>query len=139
MIFLRLQSRFRERALEWFCAVHTAGWGVILLLPFDTFSSPSYEILKRFGPEWCWGLGLTLLGLAWLGGLLVNGARPKPTSRIRVVCATAGFIIYLLIGTGFAASHTTPPQGLTFFLIAAASIYSVFRATIDGEKPHGQL
>jgi hypothetical protein len=49
------------------------GWGVLLLLPFDTFStSIGYHILGSIMPENCWGYLTILSGLALLLGNLIH-------------------------------------------------------------------
>lgn len=53
-----------SRAAEAFSAMLAWYWGVLLLLPVDTFSlSRSYRAMAEIAPEWAWGLMYCFVGL----------------------------------------------------------------------------
>lgn len=133
-VIVRLRERFHQRASEWFCAANMAVWGAILLHPSETFSSPAYEAFRRIGER---GTGFLVggLGLAWLLGLIINGARQRVTSSIRLTCALVGALVYSMLGVGFVCSYFV--NGVlstgtgTYFLISALAFYSLYWITID--------
>lgn len=46
MILIRLKHRFRERALEWFCAAQMLSWGASLLMPYDPYLASPYGFFE---------------------------------------------------------------------------------------------
>jgi hypothetical protein len=63
-----LPYRLRIRALEAFSGTLALYWGILLLLPFDTFgASPSYAMMAALGSEAWWGCVFLLIGSSqWL-------------------------------------------------------------------------
>lgn len=135
MIFLKIRERFHERASEWFCAASMATWGATLLHPSDTFASPSYEAFARTLGEDGTGLVVGTMGVAWLIGLIINGARQKATSTIRAVCAFFGALVYGLLGLGFVSSYLINgvlSTGIgTYFGLSILALYSLYWIAID--------
>jgi hypothetical protein len=134
--FVRIRERFRQRASEWFCAAMLATWGLALLHPSNNFeSTPAYEAFSRTIKEENMAAALTLLGVAWLVGLIINGARQRVTSTIRACCAFLGGVIYMVMSLGFLSSYfitgvlTAGPS--TYALTSALAFYSLYWITID--------
>ncbi len=131
MVFIRIKNRFRHRASEWFCALNLLLWGVVMLHPSSSFaSSQAYAAFERTVTEEHMASALTALGLLWLAGLIVNGAREKATSLIRATCAAAGGVIYFTMALGFLSSYFITgvlTAGITtYVLISALSFYSLY-------------
>ena len=104
MIIGRIKKRFQERASEWFCAAVTLSFGATLLHPSETFTSPAYRAFEWPGEFWT-GVIVADGGFTWLSGLIVNGARQKVTSTIRMVCAFMGALVFGMLGIGFLGAY----------------------------------
>lgn len=136
MFFVRIKERFRQRASEWFCAANLAWWGLSMLHPSDTFgSTKAYTAFARTIKEENMAAALTLLGTAWLVGLIINGARQRITSTIRIICSFAGGVIYMVMALGFLSSYLiTGVLGAgpgTYALTSALAFYSLYWVVID--------
>lgn len=136
MYFLRIIERFRQRASEWFCAANLAWWGLSMLHPSDTFgSTAAYAAFENTISERNMAMSLLALGLLWLVGLIINGAKQRVTSTIRIICSFAGGIIYMVMSLGFLSSYfITGVLGAgvgTYLLISALAFYSLYWVVID--------
>ena len=138
-LWIRIQHRFGPRLTEWMLATITLLWGGVMLLPAETFAQPAYAYFRNiFGNELFLGSVMLLLGLARLGGLIVNGARKHVTPRIRRVSAAIGFMIWV----GISCAHTMGGivgVWLAFYpIFAAVELINVYRAAHDvGENSRG--
>lgn len=134
MIFLRIRERARERLSEWFCACNMTQFGATLYHPSSTFNSPAYEAFAWFGEEMT-GLVIGSLGVAWIIGLIVNGARQQVTSTIRMFCAFIGALVYGMLGIGFLWSYAINGVLSTgignYFLISVLVLYSLYWIAVD--------
>ena len=65
-VYIRIKHRFGARILEWFLAAVTTLWGMVLLLPAETFAGRGWIIFRAVAPEEAWGILMFLLGLARL-------------------------------------------------------------------------
>lgn len=102
-LWIRIRRRFGPRLSEWMFSAITIGWGLIMLWPGDTFELAAYAGFKAlFGSDTNVGALMFVLGLARLGGLIVNGARKDVTPWIRLVSAFIGAMVW--VGCGFAQS-----------------------------------
>lgn len=101
---LRIQHKFRQRRTEWVAGVQCLLWGVVLLLPMETFASPAFRVFNQIMPEIWWGAALMLIGSVRLGGLIVNGARRRVTPWLRLISALLGFGVFTAISLCFASS-----------------------------------
>ena len=101
MILVHVRRKARKRASEWFCAINLVLFGLTLLAPGEIFSAPAYATFQAaLGETGTGGLALGL-GLVWVGGLVVNGARQGLTSTVRATCCFAGAIVYGLITAAY--------------------------------------
>ena len=75
MILVHVKRKARKRASEWFCAINLALFGLTLLAPGALFSAPAYAAFQAVLGETGTGVLAFGLGLVWVGGLVVNGAR----------------------------------------------------------------
>lgn len=54
------------------------GWGVQLLMPWETFiTGAGYRVLALFAPEWVWGVFLIWVGVTKIGAYLLNHWRVR--------------------------------------------------------------
>ena len=97
-------------------------WGIILLLPFDTFSStPSYFAMQTIAPEIAWGLAVAIGGMAQMISVLFlsNYAR-KLTAGISI------FIWWFVAGM-FIVSNSISTAVPVYSIIALSSSWSFIR------------
>lgn len=135
-IYVRIRHRFGPRLSEWFAAVVTFLWGVVLLLPADTFAGPSWVIFRAIMPEGSWAVLLIILGALRLGGLIVNGARKEVTPWIRVLSAGGGFVIWSGISLGFGLSGVISTGLAVYPAIAVLELFNIHRAAHDVGETH---
>lgn len=67
----------RFKALETGLAAYALYWGVLLLLPYNTFNTAanSYSGMVALAPESHWGTFALLVGAAQMYGMLIAGDR----------------------------------------------------------------
>lgn len=76
------------------------GWGVQLLMPWDTFrTSVSYQALGHIMPEWAWG-GL----LAWVGATKI-GAYLLDQRRVRLAATLGACMIWTFLAVVFGIAN----------------------------------
>jgi hypothetical protein len=81
---------------------------------------------------------MLMLGIARLGGLIVNGARKHVTPRIRRVSAAVGFLIWVGMTCAHAMSGLVGVWLAFYPIFAAVEIINVYRAAHDvGENSRG--
>jgi quinol-cytochrome oxidoreductase complex cytochrome b subunit len=131
-IYVRIKTRFGLRLSEWMIAVQTLLYGVILLLPYDTFdSSPVYSYARHIVSENVLGGVMAFFGVLRLVGLTVNGARQDITPWIRVVSAGAGFMLFSILLFSFALSGIPSGWIAICIPILVVEIINVYRAAHD--------
>ncbi len=131
-ILVRIKHRFGPRMTEWVLALHTALWGAVLLLPAQTFDAASFDGFRRiFGSEEVLGSVMLFLGVLRIGGLIVNGARKNVTPWIRAVSAGAGFLLFIAISVGYAASGVISTWLAVYPVFAAVELVNIYRAVHD--------
>jgi len=116
---------------EWVVAVQTMLWGVVLLLPADTFGGESWTFFRSIMSEGQWGTTMLFLGVLRIGGLIVNGARKNVTPWIRVVSASLGFLIWVGISFSFALSGVISTWIAIYPVIALVELLNMYRAAHD--------
>ena len=138
-LWIRIQHRFGPRLTEWMLASITLLWGAVILLPADTFAQPAYTYFRFvFGNEVFLGSVMLMLGVARLGGLIVNGARKHVTPRIRRVSAAVGFLIWVGMTCAHAMSGMIGVWLAFYPIFAAVEVVNVYRAAHDvGENSRG--
>jgi hypothetical protein len=134
-LYVRIRHRFGPRQMEWFMAGITLAWGLVLLLPIETFNTPTWSMFDKIAPEWGWGGLMAALGFARLAGLLINGSLPVATPWIRVVSAAIGFCIWVLVCFNFAVSGVVSTWLAVYPALALAECVNIYRAAHDvGEQ-----
>lgn len=135
-VMVRIQHKFGPRILEWYLAIQLCLWGLIILLPQETFAEARY-VGFGFLPEPVWGTGVLMLGVIRVGALIVNGSVPNVTPWIRVFGAYLGALVFTVITLAHASS------GLVGLWIAAWPIAAVgewvntYRAARDARASNG--
>ncbi|MCZ4501020.1 MAG: hypothetical protein JWQ74_3575 [Marmoricola sp.] len=131
-VWIRIQHRFGPRMTEWMLAAIAAGWGVIMLLPARTFDQPSYRGFRViFGSEGGIGAVMLLVGLACIGGLIVNGARKKVTPWIRVSSAGIRWMIWIGMFFAHAIGGIIGAWAIFYPVFAAVELVNIYRAAHD--------
>lgn len=139
-IWIRVKHRFGPRMMEWFMALHTIGWGYILLLPDELFTQPAWTGFRGlFINEDILGWTMTVLGVLRLLGLIVNGARKDVTPLIRQISAGVGCMIWAGITYCYASSGIVSTWLAIYPLFAVGELVNIHRAAHDqGETRNGQ-
>lgn len=139
-IWIRVKHRFGPRMMEWFMALHTIGWGYVLLLPEELFIQPAWAGFRGlFINELAMGWMMTGLGVLRLLGLIVNGARRDVTPLIRQVSAGVGCLIWAGISYCCASSGVVSTWLAIYPLFAVGELVNIHRAAHDqGETRNGK-
>lgn len=131
-LYVRIRTRFGYRIAEWAIAVQTALFGLVLLLPTSTYdTSTVFGFIRRLLPEEVLGGVMLFFGALRLIGLLINGARQDITPWIRVVSASVGVLVFLLLSFSFALSGVLSTWIAIYPIIAMVEILNVYRASHD--------
>lgn len=131
-VWIRIQHRFGPRLPEWMLAAMAAGWGLIMLLPADTFAQPSYAGFRQvFGSEVTLGAAMLLVGIACIVGLIINGARKQVTPWIRCVSAGFRFVIWIGIFSAHALAGVIGVWAIFYPVFAAVELINIYRAAHD--------
>lgn len=133
---MRLEPTLRQRMtarldeLLWrkdfeFCEVLSGvvalGWGIVLLMPWSTFStSPSFNAMA-YAPEWLWGFLLLWIGLTQLGALLLDHRRPRRWS------ALGATFIWVFLSVGFFVSNPYGTGVVVYPALAASAGWAYLR------------
>jgi hypothetical protein len=139
-IWIRVKHRFGPRMMEWFMALHTIGWGYVLLLPEELFIQPAWAGFRGlFINEIAMGWIMTGLGVLRLLGLIINGARKDVTPLIRQVSAGVGCLIWAGITYCYASSGVVSTWLAIYPLFAVGELVNIHRAAHDqGETRNGK-
>ena len=136
-LWIRIRHRFGPRMTEWVVAVQMSLWGLVLLLPADTFDGEAWLLFRSVMSENAWGALMLFFGLLRLGGLVVNGARKNVTPWIRIISAAFGFFVFVGISCCFALSGVVSTWIAIYPTIALVEIANMFRAAHDVGEGYG--
>ena len=138
-LWVQITHRFGPRMMEWFMAGHTAMFGIVLLIAPGLFDQPAWSGFRNIFPSESWlGWMMVTLGVARLGGLIVNGARKHVTPLIRQVSAGIGCLIWFGIVYGFASSGVVSTWLAIYPLFGIGELVNIHRAAHDqGETRNG--
>ena len=120
------QTRWTE---VWLACVMTL-FGVVLLSAGDTFSLPSYRVVRAYVSEDVAGLVAVTVGTARLAALWYNGRRRR-SPLVRVLGCGGGFLFYTALTVGFVLSAPPISSGLTYAVLALAELHSSSRSARD--------
>lgn len=135
MIYLEsttLRDSLRYRRSEWaLAAIMAFGWGVVLLLPAQTFSnSVGYSAMAQWASEETWGQICLAIGLVRLGVLYVNG-RWRRCSHARMVVAFLSAFVWATITLGLLKSGITSPGLIIYPLFLLMEFHTIYEAGSD--------
>ena len=124
----RLLERAREILIERHTEPTEAGvmglgilYGLFLLLPFDSFTSPVFRVLLSVAPEAVWGCLSLGYGLAMLVGI----AGYSEWLRSNAVFAASGH--WLFVATSAFLGSPLTPAWVVYSAVAGASIWAFIR------------
>lgn len=120
------QTRWTE---VWLACVMTL-YGAVLLSSGETFSLPSYRVIRAFVAEDTAGALAVLVGSARLAALWHNGRRRR-SPLVRVAGCAGGFLFYTALTIGFVLSAPPLPTGLIYGVLAIAELHSSSRSARD--------
>ena len=143
-LWIRVRHRFGPRMPEWFMAAHMFMFGVVLLLPAQTFNQPPFSAFRFVpsigvrSPEEVMGWAMLLIGFIRVVGLIINGARKRVTPQIRQISAGLGCMIWSGIAYGFFSSDVVSTWVAIYPLFAVSETVNIYRAAHDeGEVRNG--
>jgi hypothetical protein len=137
-VLLTYGYKFRLRKTEWIAAAQCFLWGFILLLPTDTFMlGDAYAPLRAVVSEEVLGVIMVFAGALRLAGLLINGARRRVTPWMRLGGALVGFLVFLLISLGFAASGVIGTWIAAWPVVVVVEAMNLYDTTRDARQAHG--
>ena len=135
-IYYRLAHSFGPRLTEWMVSVQMLLWGVVLLLPSPSFVGPQWDFFRTITTEEHLGAAMLVLGMARMGGLIVNGSRKQITPWIRAVSAAGGFLLFVGISYSFALSGVVSTWIAIYPVIAVVELVNIYRAAHDAGESH---
>lgn len=108
--------------IECFLTVITISFGLVLILPFETFSNPIYSGLKGIAPEYVWGLIFAIAGVYQLITMVL-----KRKSILKMIGFSLLTFLWSFSGTAILVNdimHSYLSTGFTNYLcIAGLSFY----------------
>lgn len=120
------QTRWTE---VWLACAMTL-FGGVLLAEGQTFSLPSYRVIRAFIDEDTAGLAAVAVGAGRLVALWYNGRRRR-SPLVRVAGCALGFLFYTALTVGFLLSAPPLTTGLVFGVLAAAELHASSRSARD--------
>lgn len=132
----------RFRALDWTLAGFTLGMGIILLVPGDSLAaSPAGAALLRRAPEFLWGFGISLIGIARIMGLIINGRLPHGSPILRgtgALLAAVTWSQFFASAVEYSLHSGSPSPDVAYTLaLMVGEIGLCVRATFDYVRANG--
>ncbi len=129
-----IYNEYSPKPIEFMSAVAMTLWGLWLLLPWDTFSTPAYAFMSNIAPEAVWGLAMFFIGIVQFGYVIYG------TLAHRRVSMKLASLVWIFIAVNFSIARieSTAVPIYTVFAIAAywASTKLVILSTIAyGKRP----
>ena len=111
--------------MELFSAITALGWGVLLLLPYDTFGSSSiYVTMSALAPEELWGIALLGGGFLQLAAVLHGKISPR---KLTAMFATAS---WAFIAAMFASSSIYSTGVVVYGVMTLFAAWIYFRLDV---------
>jgi hypothetical protein len=134
---LRITHKFRQRRTEWVAGVQCMLWGLILLMPMETFASPAFRVFQQIMPEFWWGVILLAIGTVRIIGLIVNGARRRVTPWLRLVSALLGFGVFTGISLCFASAGLISTWIAAWPVLMVVELMNIHDTARDARQANG--
>jgi hypothetical protein len=120
-------SKAKFRAIEVYLAALSLYWGVILILPFDTFSTSfSYDVMHQMAPEIFWGLAMVVVGLVHVLAMIRND---KTIRKIGLLLAAGQW--YFIATMILLSNHFSTAWG-TYYIVGCLSTW--LYAKVGGQR-----
>lgn len=120
------------RFMELYVTMQLLLWGIILVLPMDTFStSITFRVLASVIKEETLGVLMIVLGVLRLTALLVNGMIPRFTPLVRIGGAFIGCFVWFFISVSFAESGVISTWIAAWPLAFFAEFRNLYKAARD--------
>ncbi|MGM7682873.1 hypothetical protein ACSVDA_12040 [Cytobacillus sp. Hm23] len=104
-------------------------WGVVLLLPWDTFkSSHSYLAMSEIGTEIEWAIFMTFIGSVQFLSMIINNYNFK---RLSLIIATG---VWFFVSSMFALSNPVSIAVGTYFIFGCLTGWAYLKV---GELKYG--
>lgn len=129
----RIQSRFRDRVLEWEHTVMMIVFGFILLINPGIFEGPGF--VAFWGGPYLWGSIVLFAGLLRLAALCVNGYMHTPTSLVRAIGAGSGILVFAAISLGFLFTWRWPTALAMYPVVGFYGLFSLAWSIRDVATP----
>lgn len=119
------------RLPEWIMAATMLLWGwLVLTNPTMFAANPSFEGMRAIMPQEGWGAAATLLGVAGLIGLGINGFWVA-TPFIRAVSSFGRAFLWLQIEFGLLASGSATTGAAVYIGLVGLEVWNIYRAMGD--------
>ena len=123
--------RFKDRALEWWLATCTFGFGLFIAAPGHSMDGDAFLLLILWMKEFTWGLFFIMTGSLHLTALTING-RAWWTPFLRAGMTAANFTVYFIFGYGFwLLDHNSTAVWSYGVMISSAAAICFYRASSD--------
>ena len=136
-----IKHRFEGRILEWYVASQLLLWGLILLLPENTFAGSEDFIAFQVNEDTLAWFMLAL-GVVRIAALIINGTLPGVTPLVRLSGAFIGAGVWFYISLEFAGSGFVGTWIAAWPMAFIAEFINIYRsaqhARIGWAKAQGQ-
>lgn len=121
---------FERRRLEVFLSAITGGFGLFLLLPAESMSTPAFRYVTADISEFAWGCAFAMNGASHGLALAVNGSRWW-SPLVRCWASMYSVILYAILTAGFAAYSLTTTAVWTYGSLSIGSYIALYWAWRD--------
>lgn len=130
-MLVSLHEHFPVRVLDWLLSAMLFSWGIALFeVDPRIWSLPTFSGLSNLAPQYTWAAVATVIGLARVIALFINGAiRRSP--HLRLIGAGLSVFIWVQLSLGIMFSQYVGPGIALFPWLAFADIFNVHRAAKD--------
>lgn len=129
MLIASLLGSLKRYGLEIVLAGLALGFGVWLLLPFDTFgTSATFGTLAELATEAVWGLAMATLGALWYFGILVKW------KMLRQLTAGLCMVAWAFISMAFWDSNLSSTASITYPIFSLACMIAYAIIGLNGHE-----
>lgn len=108
------------------------GWGVQLILPWETFASaPGYRVLAQVMPEVAWGVLLIWVGVTKIGAYLLD------QRRVRMMATIGAMMIWTFLSVAFGWANPYGTGIVVYPTLAFTSAVIFWRLYTNGGSTPG--
>lgn len=130
-MLVSLHEHFRIRVTDWLLSAILFTWGLALFATNpQVWALPTFSGLNNIAPQAYWATAATMIGLARLGALFVNGAVQR-SPHLRLAGAFLSIFVWVQLSLGVFSSDLVGPGLAIFVWLALADMLNVYRAAMD--------